>query len=181
MGDPNRLRQVLLNLVGNAIKFTDQGEVVVHVRLASAERGQCVLEMTVRDTGIGIAEDRQQQIFSPFVQADSSMTRQYGGTGLGLTISTRLVAMMDGRIWLNSEPGVGSEFHFTARFETVENPAQRREADSRRKSARHASAGGGRQRDQLPHPAAMHWLAGRCVRSPSRASRRPSSRSIRPC
>ena len=130
MGDPNRLRQVLLNLVGNAVKFTDRGEVAVRIRVASAEHGQCVLDISVRDSGIGIAKDRQQQIFNPFVQADSSMTRQYGGTGLGLTISNRLVTMMGGRIWLDSEPGVGSEFQFTARFQTLAHPALRREAGS---------------------------------------------------
>jgi PAS domain S-box-containing protein len=116
IGDANRLRQVLLNLVGNAIKFTERGEVVVRVCLVEDEAGQRILHFTVRDTGIGIAADRQQLIFNPFVQADTSTTRQYGGTGLGLTISTRLVTMMAGRIWLESEPAKGSEFHFTIKL-----------------------------------------------------------------
>ncbi len=113
VGDANRLRQVLLNLVGNAIKFTASGEVVVSARVDAADAAQPLLRFSVRDTGIGIPVDRQQQIFSPFVQADSSTTRQYGGTGLGLTISMRLVTMMGGRIWVESEVGTGSEFHFT--------------------------------------------------------------------
>ena len=113
LGDANRLRQVLLNLVGNSIKFTARGEVVVTARTESEDGAQPLLRFSVRDTGIGIPADRQQLIFSPFVQADSSTTRQYGGTGLGLTISTRLVSMMGGRIWVDSEVGKGSEFHFT--------------------------------------------------------------------
>lgn len=114
IGDANRLRQVLLNLVGNAIKFTEQGEIAVSAHIDAMKDDQCVLRFTVRDTGIGIPPDRQPHIFQPFVQADSSTTRQYGGTGLGLTISTRLVTKMGGRIWLESELGRGSLFHFTA-------------------------------------------------------------------
>jgi signal transduction histidine kinase/CheY-like chemotaxis protein len=119
-GDANRLRQVILNLVGNAIKFTERGEVTLRARLQLREGAACVLHFTVSDTGIGIAADRQQHIFNPFVQADSSTTRQYGGTGLGLTISNRLATMMEGRMWLESEPGKGSAFHFTVRFELAE-------------------------------------------------------------
>jgi PAS domain S-box-containing protein len=118
-GDANRLRQVILNLVGNAIKFTSRGEVVVGVKTAQTHAGEFTLQCTVADTGIGIAPERRQSIFNPFVQADSSTTRQYGGTGLGLTISARLVAMMKGTLWLDSEVGRGSQFHFTIRVQEV--------------------------------------------------------------
>jgi PAS domain S-box-containing protein len=114
VGDAARLRQVLLNVVGNAVKFTDHGEVVVSVhRLPSADGPPTDLLFSVRDTGIGIAPDKQRAVFEPFVQVDSSMSRRYGGTGLGLSISSRLVEMMGGRIWLESEPGRGTTFHFT--------------------------------------------------------------------
>ena len=116
VGDPGRLRQVLLNLVGNAIKFTDAGEVVVDVTLERMTSDEVVLRFSVRDSGIGIAAHQQQEIFGAFVQADTSTTRRYGGTGLGLTISAQLVEMMGGRIQLESELGKGSRFHFDARF-----------------------------------------------------------------
>ena len=125
-GDPNRLRQVLLNLVGNAIKFTENGEVALRAQHVGRKDDGFTLQFTVADTGIGIPADQQQQIFSPFVQADSSTTRKYGGTGLGLTISNRLVSMMKGRIWVESEPGRGSRFHFTACFGGVERAPQPR-------------------------------------------------------
>ncbi len=124
-GDPTRLRQVIVNLVGNAIKFTQQGEVVVEAALAppglpvpasSSGRGtgtEVELLFSVRDTGIGIPLEKQQAIFEAFAQADTSTTRHYGGTGLGLTISARLVEMMGGRLWVESEVGRGSTFHFT--------------------------------------------------------------------
>ncbi|HKQ61784.1 MAG TPA: ATP-binding protein, partial [Candidatus Polarisedimenticolaceae bacterium] len=108
VGDPMRLRQVVLNLVGNAIKFTSEGEIVV--RVAPDPGG---LHVAVRDTGIGVARDKQAQIFEAFAQADSSTTREYGGTGLGLAICRQLVERMGGRIWVESEPGRGSTFHFT--------------------------------------------------------------------
>ena len=114
-GDSTRLRQVVINLVGNAIKFTDSGEITVRVQTESREATQCVLHITVSDTGVGIPEEKRELIFAPFSQADTSTTRKYGGTGLGLTISTRLVEMMGGKIWLDSEVGRGSQFHFTAR------------------------------------------------------------------
>ncbi len=142
IGDPGRLRQVLVNLVGNAIKFTDRGEVVVDVEAVAthassaagsarastapaaeptgdAHAGGSMVELhaSVRDTGIGIAADKLESIFQPFEQADGTTTRRFGGTGLGLAISVRLVGMMGGRIWAESEPGRGSTFHFTATFE----------------------------------------------------------------
>jgi CheY-like chemotaxis protein len=110
------LRQVILNLVGNAIKFTDEGEVAVNVSVDERGTDDVRLRFTVRDTGIGIPEEKQWEIFGAFVQGDASTTRKYGGTGLGLTISTQLVEMMDGRMWLDSEVGQGSNFHFVARF-----------------------------------------------------------------
>ena len=116
IGDPVRLRQVLVNLLGNAIKFTDRGEVVLQVENHQAEADKLALHFTIRDTGIGIAKDKQQVIFEAFAQADGSSRRRHGGTGLGLTISARLVGMMGGRLWLESELGQGSTFHFTSEF-----------------------------------------------------------------
>jgi two-component system, sensor histidine kinase and response regulator len=135
IGDPGRLRQIIINLVGNAIKFTDRGEVIVDAVLDHRANADVLLRFTVSDTGIGIAADKQWEIFGPFVQADASTTRRYGGTGLGLAISTQLVELMGGRIWLQSELGKGSAFHFAARFGVadtpVERPAQRADADLR--------------------------------------------------
>ena len=111
-GDAVRLRQVILNLVGNAIKFTHRGQVDLRVRTIAETRDAPTLQITVADTGIGIPVEKQKSIFDPFTQADTSTTRNYGGTGLGLTISSRLVSMMGGRIWLESEVERGSQFHF---------------------------------------------------------------------
>ena len=117
VGDHGRLRQVLTNLVGNAIKFCQQGHVTVDVGLASQESDDIMLHVRVTDTGIGIAEEACKRIFNQFEQADSSTTRKFGGTGLGLAISKKLVELMDGNIWVESRLGVGSCFNFTARFQ----------------------------------------------------------------
>ena len=116
-GDPTRLRQIVVNLVGNAIKFTDHGEVVLHVTVESQTEHETILHFIVADTGIGIPSDKQQAIFQPFTQADSSSTRRYGGTGLGLAISFQLTELMGGRLWVESAKGKGSKFHFTIRFQ----------------------------------------------------------------
>ena len=117
VGDPTRLGQILINLVGNALKFTERGEIVVEVR-KETERDDCTtFHFSVRDTGIGIPNDKQQLIFDAFSQADSSSTREFGGTGLGLTISNRLVHLMGGQIWVESKVGHGATFHFTVRLD----------------------------------------------------------------
>ena len=116
LADPLRLRQVLLNLMGNAIKFTQKGSVTLEARLDSEDPNSVLLRFWVQDTGPGIAADKQKLIFEAFSQADGSITRKHGGTGLGLTISSKLVKIMGGRIWVESEPGLGSTFYFTARF-----------------------------------------------------------------
>ncbi|HEX2919329.1 MAG TPA: response regulator, partial [Edaphobacter sp.] len=113
-GDPGRVRQVLLNLLGNAVKFTDTGEVTLKVQRDLLEDRSSTIHFMVKDTGIGISPDKLEKIFESFSQADTSTTREFGGTGLGLTISRRLVEMMGGRIWVESTPGKGSTFHFTA-------------------------------------------------------------------
>jgi signal transduction histidine kinase/ligand-binding sensor domain-containing protein/CheY-like chemotaxis protein len=115
-GDPNRLRQILLNLLGNAVKFTERGTVGIRVALESRQGSELLLHFTVQDTGIGIPREKQAAIFDAFSQADRSINKKYGGTGLGLTIAARLVELMGGKIWVDSEPGCGSQFHFTARF-----------------------------------------------------------------
>ena len=115
-GDPVRLRQIIVNLVGNAIKFTASGGVTVLAKRQSGGDGHMLVRFTVKDTGMGIPSERQRDIFTSFTQADNSTTRKYGGTGLGLTISHRLAEMLGGSIWVESSPGQGSSFHFTAVF-----------------------------------------------------------------
>ena len=112
IGDPGRLRQVLTNLIGNAIKFTEHGEIVVSARVRGQATDEYDLEFSVTDTGIGIAAEKHRLIFEPFAQADGSTTRRYGGTGLGLTISSRIVALMGGAIAIESEVGKGKHVPF---------------------------------------------------------------------
>jgi signal transduction histidine kinase/AmiR/NasT family two-component response regulator len=121
LGDAGRLRQVILNLVGNAIKFTERGGILVRVDLEPGEESETDLgiHVAVEDSGVGISQDKLVRIFEPFEQADNSTTRKFGGTGLGLAISSKLVALMGGKIWVESTPGRGSTFHFTARLERV--------------------------------------------------------------
>ena len=121
-GDAGRLRQIVVNLLANAIKFTHRGEVALEIGQETSSDADVVLHCVIRDTGIGIPEEKQKLIFDAFSQADGSTTRNYGGTGLGLSISTRLVEAMGGRIWVVSAPGQGSAFHFTARFGAVQGP-----------------------------------------------------------
>jgi PAS domain S-box-containing protein len=113
LGDPHRLGQILINLVNNSIKFTERGEIVVSAERLQQTGEKCQLKFSVRDTGIGMSKEQAGKLFQPFTQADMSTTRKYGGTGLGLTVSRRLVELMGGQIWLNSEPGVGTTFTFT--------------------------------------------------------------------
>src|ERR1700685_3372890 len=117
LGDPTRLRQIVINLLGNAIKFTSHGEVLLRVEPELETENEAILHFSVTDTGVGIPSDKQASIFEAFTQADNSTTRKYGGTGLGLSICSRLVEMMGGRMWLESKAGRGSTFHFSARFQ----------------------------------------------------------------
>ena len=123
VGDNGRLAQVLINLTSNAIKFTMQGEVVLRVAQQSLAQGHNLLHFSVSDTGIGITKEQQVHIFESFVQADASTTRQYGGTGLGLAIVSQIIALMGGELWVESEPGVGTTFHFTARLRLSQREA----------------------------------------------------------
>lgn len=121
VGDPLRLRQIITNLVGNAIKFTPTGEVALHVSLLATTTAGVRLQFVIADTGIGISAEDQERIFAPFTQADTSTTRQFGGTGLGLAISRELIALMGGDLWVESQPGEGSRFYFTSRLTVQTN------------------------------------------------------------
>ncbi|HTC64596.1 MAG TPA: response regulator [Candidatus Saccharimonadales bacterium] len=125
LGDPSRVRQMIVNLVGNSIKFTEHGEIFVSVERESETAETIVLHFAIRDSGVGIPEDKQEKIFEAFSQADGSMARKYGGTGLGLTICTKLADLMHGRIWVQSLVGKGSTFHFTARLGIQGTPTHR--------------------------------------------------------
>lgn len=124
IGDPGRLRQIMINLAGNAIKFTENGEITIRITETALDDDTVCLNFHVRDTGMGIPKHLQEKIFQSFSQADGSITRKYGGTGLGLTICTRLIEQMEGDIWVESEPGLGSTFHFTACFRIQDRLAQ---------------------------------------------------------
>ncbi len=126
VGDPLRLGQILINLSNNAVKFTDTGEIVVVTELVKKDDAQVTLKFSVRDTGIGMTAEQAAKLFQPFAQADSSTTRKYGGTGLGLTISKRLAEMMGGEIWVESQAGQGSTFSFTANFGLGKEKAKKR-------------------------------------------------------
>ena len=126
VGDPLRLGQILINLANNAVKFTDSGEIVISTELIKKDDAQVTLKFSVQDTGIGMTAEQAARLFQPFMQADSSTTRKYGGTGLGLTISKRLAEMMGGEIWVESEPGRGSTFSFTATFGLGKEKAKKR-------------------------------------------------------
>ena len=119
LSDPTRLRQILANLLSNAVKFTENGEVLISVFSRELNENDYEIHFSVKDTGIGIPEDKLERLFKPFSQVDASTTRRYGGTGLGLVISKKLIDMMGGKIWVESEVGKGSTFHFTIKAEST--------------------------------------------------------------
>ena len=161
IGDGGRLGQIITNLIGNAVKFTREGSVAVHVGIDEQRDADVVLHVRVADTGIGIAREKQQAIFDAFTQADGSITRQFGGTGLGLSIASRLVTLMGGRMWLESDPGRGATFHFTLPLRI----APPRAGDGGRRSRRPAALAGRRvlivedhRANRAAHEAAVrHW------------------------
>ena len=161
VGDPTRLRQIVANLTGNAVKFTSEGCIKVAVAATEVTDGDVTLRFSVRDTGIGIPQDRLRQIFEAFAQADSSTSRQFGGTGLGLTISKQLVELMNGRIWVESEVGVGSTFFFEIRL-----PVARAEKAEHRAAPVMKAGDGAELGDELKQP--LHIL----VTDDNRANRR---------
>ncbi len=134
VGDPTRIQQVLTNLVGNALKFTERGHVFIAVREDARTEGSTKLHFSVTDTGIGIPPEKHDAIFEAFRQADGSTTRRFGGTGLGLTISATLVRLMGGRLWVESEPGAGSTFHFTVALDVTDAPEAQPADPARRTS-----------------------------------------------
>jgi len=158
IGDPVRLRQILINLLGNGLKFTEHGCLSLTVETVSHERDSVILQFTVRDTGIGIHPDKHRLIFQAFEQADGSMVRRFGGTGLGLTISARLVEMMQGRIWVESQPGHGSAFHFTVRVSIAAESGSRVAARLDGEDGRKDCAGASRARVLLVEDNAVNQI-----------------------
>ena len=152
VGDPDRLRQVIVNLVGNAIKFTERGKVAVHVEADSQSEDDVYLYFSVTDTGIGIPVEKQRRIFEAFEQGDASTSRRYGGTGLGLAIAAELVRLMGGRIGVESEVGRGSRFHFTVRFRRQQGASELLVPAELAYLRGLAGAGGRRQRHEPAHP-----------------------------
>ena len=183
VGDALRLNQIISNLVGNAIKFTERGEVCVRVDAVRQDAQEVVLRVAVRDTGIGITADQAARLFQPFSQADASVTRRFGGTGLGLTISKRLIQLMGGEIELSSEPGQGSTFAFTVRLGRATGKQATRTARPGLQRLRpRANTGRRRQPDFTHHPAlTTRTLALRGLRRHlGRGSRTVLCRSRRP-
>ena len=152
IGDPDRLRRIVVNLVGNAIKFTEHGEVVLRANLESQAKDDILLHFSVTDTGIGIPVEKQQRIFEAFAQADTSTTRKYGGTGLGLAISAQLCELMDGVMWVESEVGRGQHVSFHGALCAAAKVHGNDSGTRAGEIARFAGAGGGRQRHQPPDP-----------------------------
>jgi signal transduction histidine kinase len=129
VGDPHRLKQILMNLLNNAVKFTHQGKIGLSTHLRASTADAITVEFQVSDTGVGIPFEKRKSIFEAFSQADASSTRRFGGTGIGLTICSQLAQLMNGSIWVNSEVGRGSTFHFTAEFGIVGNESYSERSD----------------------------------------------------
>ena len=175
VGDPVRLKQILTNLVGNALKFTERGRIVIAVREDARHEGSVKLHFSVADTGIGIRADKQAHIFEAFSQADGSTTRRFGGTGLGLAISSTLVHLMGGKIWVESEPGAGSTFHFTVALD-VTGLAGRGASESAAGPVGHGRPGRRRDRDACGGPDSTVDRQDGAAGSPAESARRRGQR-----
>ena len=182
IGDGGRLGQIITNLIGNAVKFTREGSVAVHVAIDEQTDADVVLHVRVADTGIGIPREKQQAIFDAFTQADGSITRQFGGTGLGLSIASRLVTLMGGRMWLESEPGQGATFHFTLpqRVAPPPRPAPQPPAASAGRSGRAGACSSSRIIAPTAPRTKRRSGTGACRRRPSAAPSRRCRRSASP-
>ena len=181
LGDPLRLGQILTNFVNNAIKFTERGEIGLNIDLLERTGEKVQLKFSVRDTGIGMTREQAAKLFQPFSQADMSTTRKHGGTGLGLSISRKLAELMGGRIWLESEPGVGSTFNFTIWLGVGSATGSGKIIPEKLSQSSRARCG--RQRCRARDPAGAFERAGRAVWTPSPPARKPSppsSSTMRP-